>query len=30
MPALTQESAPPDQLDAEPPESGFRAGSSAR
>ncbi len=31
MPALTQESAaPPDQLDVEPPESGFRAGSSAR
>lgn len=31
LPALTQESAAPaDQLDVEPPESGYRAGSSAR
>jgi capsular exopolysaccharide synthesis family protein len=31
LPALTQESAAPaGQLDVEPPESGFRAGSSAR
>ena len=31
MPALTGDGAPPaDQLDVEPPESGYRAGSSAR